>query len=98
MEVLKKYAEIGTTFEEAIMKSLFMSDGCLNIDKVCRLKDIHDIEPQGRMQVHNLLVNKSNSNPWIRKGFTSGFFRQDQKNLKDYRSHQTLHTGPDDIS
>ena len=83
--VLKEYAQIGASLEEAIMKSLFMWDGWLNIDKVCRKKDIHGIEPQNRMQVHNLLVNKSNSNPWIRKGFTSArFFRQDQKDLKDY--------------
>jgi peptidoglycan hydrolase CwlO-like protein len=38
-----------------------MWDGCLNIDKVCRLKDIHGIEPQDRMQVHSWLVNKSSS-------------------------------------
>ena len=86
-EVLKKYPQIGTTREEAIMKSLFMWDGCLNIDKVCRSKDIHGIEPQDRTQIHNWLVNKSNSNPWIRKGFASArYFRQtpDQINLKNY--------------
>jgi hypothetical protein len=44
-EVLKKYPQMGSTIEEAIMKSLFMWHGCLNIDKQCRLKDAHDIEP-----------------------------------------------------
>jgi len=86
-EVLKKYPQIGSTIEEAIMKSLFMWHGCLNIDKECRLKDIHDSEPQNRIQLHDWLVNQSNSNPWIRKGFTSArYFRQtpDQKKLKDY--------------
>ena len=62
-----------------------MWDGCLNIDKVCRLKDIHGIEPQDRMQVHSWLVNKSNSNPWIRRGFTAArYFRQNQKKLSGY--------------
>src|ERR671931_818432 len=86
-EVLKKYPQIGTTIEEAIMKSLFMWHGCLNIDKECRLKDIHGSEPQNRIQLHDWLVNQSNSNPWIRKGFTSArYFRQapDQKKSKDY--------------
>jgi hypothetical protein len=86
-EVLKKYPQIGTTIEEAIMRSLFMWHGCLNIDKECRLKDIHGSEPQNRIQVHDWLVNQSNSNPWIRKGFTSAhYFRQapDQKKSKDY--------------
>jgi hypothetical protein len=86
-EVLNKYPQIGTTVEEAIMKSLFMWHGCLNIDKECRLKDVHGGEPKDRMQVHNWLVNQSNSNPWIRKGFTSArYFRQtpDEKKLKDY--------------
>jgi len=85
---VQKYPQIGTTLEEGIMKSLFMWDGCLNIDKVCRSKDIYGNEPQDRTQIlHNWLVNKSNSNRWIRKGFTSArYFRQtpDQKNLKDY--------------
>jgi hypothetical protein len=86
-EVLNKYPQIGTTVEEAIMKSLFMWHGCLNIDKECRLKDVHGGEPKDRMQVHNWLVNQSNSNPWIRKGFISArYFRQmpDEKKSKDY--------------
>jgi hypothetical protein len=67
------------------MKSLFMWHGCLNIDKECRLKDIHDTEPQNRMQVHHWLVSQSNSNPWIRIGFTSAkYFRPHQKSSKDY--------------
>lgn len=70
-EVLNKYPQIGTTIEEAIMKSLFMWHGCLNIDEECRLKDVHGREPKDRMQVHNWLVNQSNSNPCIRNGFTS---------------------------
>jgi hypothetical protein len=40
-EVLQKYPQIGSTIEEAIMKSLFMWHGCLNINKECRLKDVH---------------------------------------------------------
>ena len=46
-EVLKKYPHFGTSIEEVIIKSLFMWHGCLNIDKECRLKDVHGIEPQG---------------------------------------------------
>ena len=87
-EVLNKYPQIGTTIEEAIMKSLFMWHACLNIDKKCRLKDIHGIDPIDRMPVHNWLVNQSNSNPWIKKGFSSArYFRQtpDQKKSKDSR-------------
>jgi hypothetical protein len=84
-EVVQKYPQIGSTIEEAIMKSLFMWHGCLNIDKECRLQDIHGVEPQNRMQVHDWLVNQSNSNQWIRKGFTSAkYFRPQQKNSKDY--------------
>ena len=84
-EVLKKYPQIGITIEEAIMKSLFMWHGCLNIDKECRLKDAHGIEPPNRMQVHDWLVNQSNSNPWIRKGFTSAkSFRPEQGMDKTY--------------
>lgn len=75
--VLNKYPQIGTTIEEAIMKSLFVWHCCLKIDKECRLKDVHGGEPKNRMQVHNWLVNQLNSNPWIRKGFTSACrFRQ----------------------
>jgi hypothetical protein len=86
-EVLKKYPHIGTSIEEVIIKSLFMWHGCLNIDKECRLKDVHGIEPQNRLAVHEFLVGQSNSNPWIRKGFSSARrFRQtpDQIQLKDY--------------
>lgn len=87
--VLKKYPQIGNTPEEAIMKSLFMWHGCLNIDKVCRIKDVHGNEPQNyeRMEIHNWLFTLSNSNPWIRKGFTSArYFRQmpDQTKSKNY--------------
>jgi hypothetical protein len=76
-EVSKKYPHIGTSIEEVIMKSLFIWHGCLNIDKECRLKDVHGIEPEDRLAVHDFLVGQSNSNPWIRKGFSSArFFRQ----------------------
>jgi hypothetical protein len=84
-EVLKKCPQIGSAIEDVVMKSLFMWHGCLNIDKVCRLKDAHGDEPQERMQVHDWLVSQSNSNPWIRRGFTAArYFRQNQKKLKDY--------------
>jgi hypothetical protein len=86
-EVLKKYPHIGTSSEEVSMKSLFMWHGCVNIDKQCRLKDVHGIEPQDRLAVHDFLVGQSNLNPWIRKGFSSArLFRQtpDQTQLKDY--------------
>jgi hypothetical protein len=86
-EVLKEYPHIGTSIEEVSMKSLFMWHGCLNIDKECRLKDVHGIEPQDRLTVHDFLVGQSNLNPWIRKGFSSArLFRQtpDQTQLKDY--------------
>jgi hypothetical protein len=76
-EVSKKYPHIGTLIEEIIMKSLFMWHGCVNIDKQCRLKDVHGIEPEDRLAVHNFLVGQSSSNPWIRKGFSSArLFRQ----------------------
>jgi hypothetical protein len=55
MEVLKKYPQIASTTEEAIMKSLFMWHGCLNIGKQCRLQDVHNMDPQNRMQVHDSL-------------------------------------------
>jgi hypothetical protein len=85
MEVLKKYPQIASTTEEAIMKSLFMWHGCLNIGKQCRLQDVHNMDPQNRMQVHDWLVSQSNSNPWIRRGFTSAkYFRPEQKGSKDY--------------
>ena len=62
-----------------------MWHGCLNIDKVCRLKDAHGDEPLERTQVHDWLVSQSNSNPWIRRGFTAArYFRQNQKKLRGY--------------
>jgi len=85
-QVLKKYPQIATTIEEATMKSLFMWHGCLNIDKECKLKDVHGTKSEARMQVHNWLANQSTLNPWIGTGFTSArCFRQtpDQKKLKD---------------
>ena len=45
MRFLKKCPQIGSAIEDAVMKSLFMWHGCLNIDKVCRLKDAHGDEP-----------------------------------------------------
>jgi hypothetical protein len=84
-EVLKKCPQIGNSIEDAVMKSLFMWHGCLNIDKVCRLKDAHREEPLERTQVHDWLVSQSNSNPWIRRGFTAArYFRQNQKKLNSY--------------
>jgi len=84
-EVLKKCPQIGSAIEDTVMKSLLMWHGCLNIDKVCRLKDPHGGEPLERMHVHDWLVNQSYSNPWIRRGFTAArFFRQNQKKLSDY--------------
>ena len=84
-EVLKKCPQIGSAIEDAVMKSLFMWHGCLNIDKVCRLKDAHGDEPLERTQVHDWLVSQSNSNPWIRRGFTAArFFRQNQKKLSGF--------------
>ena len=83
--VLKKCPEIGSAIEDAVMKALFMWHGCLNIDKVCRLKDAHGGEPLERTHVHDWLVNQSYSNPWIRRGFTAArFFRQNQKKLSGY--------------
>jgi hypothetical protein len=35
-EVLKKCPQIGSAIEDAVVKSLFIWHGCLNIDKVCR--------------------------------------------------------------
>src|SRR5215469_2244776 len=84
-EVLKKCPQIGSAIEDVVMKSLFMWHGCLNIDKLCRLKDAHGGEPLARIQVHDWLVSQSNSNPWIRRGFTAArFFRQNQKKLSGY--------------
>jgi hypothetical protein len=84
--ILKKYPQMGSTIEEAIMRSLFMWHACLNIDKKCRLKDIHGNQPTDRMPVHNWLVNQANSNPWIRIGFISArYFRPDQRESKDFR-------------
>jgi predicted RND superfamily exporter protein len=84
-EVLEKYPKIGATNEEVIMKSLFIWHGCLNIDKESRSKDVHGAEQLNRIQVHEWLVNQSNSNPWIRKGFTSAkLFRPEQRMDKDY--------------
>src|SRR5215831_5242815 len=60
-EVLKKCPQIGSAIEDAVMKTLFMWHGCLNIDKVCRLEDVHGGEPLERTQVHDWLVSQSNS-------------------------------------
>jgi hypothetical protein len=84
--VLKKHPNLGNP-EEVIMKGLFMWYGCMNIDKACRHKDINNITPHNRMEIHDYLVKQSKSNPWIKKGFTSArFFRQteDQMKLKDF--------------
>lgn len=84
-DILKKCPQIGSAIEDTVMKSLFMWHGCLNIDKVCRLKDAHGDEPLERMHVHDWLLSQSNSNPWIRRGFTAArFFRQNQKKLSGY--------------
>jgi hypothetical protein len=53
-EVLKKYPHIGTSIE-VIMKSIFMWHGCLIIDKQCTLKDVHGLEPQNKLAVHDLV-------------------------------------------
>ena len=78
------------------MKSLFMWHGCLNIDKECRLKDVHGIEPQDRLAAHDFLVCQSSSNPWIRKGFSSApLFRQTprQKQLKVVKDYNWIPPG-----
>jgi len=84
-EVLKKCPQVGSAIEDAVMKSLLMWHGCLNIDKECTLKDADGDELLERMQVHDWLVSQSNSNPWIRRGITAArFFRQNQKKLSCY--------------
>jgi hypothetical protein len=93
-KVLQKYPQIGSTIEEAILKSLFMWHGCLNIDKECRLQDVHGVEPETRTQVHDWLVSQSNSNPRTRKVISTKDFRPQQKNSKDYRwIHPILYIG-----
>jgi hypothetical protein len=76
---LKKYPQLGIA-DEAIMKSLFMWMGVLDIAKETRVTDTHNIEPQNRLINHNSLASQSNTNPWIRKGSTSARY---------LRSHQS---------
>jgi hypothetical protein len=52
----------------------------LGIAKETRVTDAHNIEPQNMLINHNSLVSQSNTNPWIRKGFTSAHY---------LRSHQS---------
>lgn len=73
--------------EETLSKSLYMWHGCLNMDKLCRKKDIlgEVITEQYRIEIHNWLVELSQSNIWIGKGFRAAEkFRLDQKNDKEY--------------
>jgi hypothetical protein len=71
--------------EEATAKSLFMWYGCLAISKETRERDAHGIEPLARKTNHDFLVLESNSNHWIRRGFTSArYFRSDQVKVNDW--------------
>ena len=84
--VAERYPQLGS-FEESLMKALYIWYSCLCIDKVCRHRDIHGVSPQNIMEVHDRLIEEGESNPWVRKGFVSArFFRRslDQQKLKDY--------------
>jgi hypothetical protein len=75
------------SIEEAIMKSLFLWIGCMQIDKVCRLVDAHGkpFNKEYSMGIHSELVELSNTNPWIRKGFSSAkSFEPNQQKDKTY--------------
>jgi hypothetical protein len=72
------YPHLGS-FEECIMKGLYMWYSCLGMKKLCRRNDIHGLEPQSRLEIHDLLVDKSKSNLSIRNGLSgSKLFRMAQ--------------------
>jgi hypothetical protein len=62
--------------QEAIMKSLFLWVGCIQIDKVCRLVDAHGkpFNKEYNILIHSELVELSTINPWIKRGFSSARF------------------------
>jgi hypothetical protein len=84
--VLEIHSDFGSP-EEAIMKSLFIWVGCLQIDKSCRREDASGkpFDLQYSLSIHEELVILSRTNPWIKLGFISAkYFRQYKKQKKYY--------------
>jgi hypothetical protein len=84
--VLEIHSDFGSP-EEAIMKSLFIWVGCLQIDKSCRREDASGkpFDLQYSLSIHEELVILSRTNPWIKLGFISAkYFRQYEKQNKYY--------------
>jgi hypothetical protein len=77
--IAAKHPPLGSC-AEVLMKSLYVWYGCLCIDKVCRVHDIHGVGPQNRMEVHDQLVKEAEANTRIRKGFVSRYFRRSRIN------------------
>lgn len=71
-EALRSNPELGSV-EEAIAKSLFLWFGCIMMAKVCRDVDSlgNKIPLEHRYTVHSMLVKLSETNVWIKAGFTS---------------------------
>jgi hypothetical protein len=56
----------------------------MSFDKACRKEtgQGEEITPKHRLEVHNWLIQQSNSNIWIKKGLTSAScFRQDKQQI-----------------
>jgi hypothetical protein len=84
--VLEIHSDFGSP-EEAIMKSLFIWFGCLQIDKSCRREDASGkpFDLGNSLSIHDELVILSKTNPWIKLGFISAkYFRQYEKQNKYY--------------
>lgn len=50
-----EYRYLGSP-EECVMKGLYMWYACSTMKKLCRRKEIHGLEPQNRLEIHDLLV------------------------------------------
>jgi hypothetical protein len=85
-EILLAHPTFGS-IESAVMKSLYMWHGCLNIDKACRRVTAQgqQIDNDHRLALHIRLLRQSQTNVWIKKGFMSASnFRQHEKDKKEY--------------
>jgi len=86
VKVLEVHPEFGS-IEEAIMKSLFIWVGCLQIDRACRKEDAlgKPFDRSYSLTIQQELVSLSNTNPWIKLGFSSAkYFRQHDNQNKFY--------------
>jgi hypothetical protein len=71
-KALEFHPEFGS-IEKAIMKSLFLWFGCIQIDKSCRRADAYSkpFNKDHSMGIHAELVEISKQNPWVKTGVIS---------------------------